>query len=54
MHVATANPDGTGNWAILDLPFLDPVFVDLDKPLEDQLPPGPVLEAARKLLAEAK
>ena len=39
--------------AILDLPVpLEPVIVDLDIPLEDQLPPGIYLEAARKMLAE--
>ena len=35
----------------LELPY-EPVFVDLDIPLEDQLPPGPVLEAARKCLKD--
>ena len=39
--------------AILDLPLpLEPVIVDLDVPLEEQLPPGIYLEAARKMLAE--
>ena len=39
--------------AILDLPVpLEPIIVDLDIPLEDQLPPGIYLEAARKMLAE--
>ena len=39
--------------AILDLPVpLEPVIVDLDIPLEDQLPEGPYLDAARKMLAE--
>ena len=55
MLLATANPDGSGNFAILDLPVpLEPVFVDLDKPLEDQLPEGLYLDAARKLLLESK
>lgn len=38
--------------AILDLQLLDPIIVDLDIPLENQLPAGPLLEAARKLLVE--
>ena len=41
------------NWVILDLPSPhEPITVDLDKPLEDQLPPGTTLEAAKKMLAE--
>ena len=39
--------------AILDLPQpFEPVFVDLDRPLEDQLPAGAVLEAAKKCLKD--
>lgn len=39
-------------WAILDLPVpMEPVCVDLSRPLEEQLMPG-YLEAARKLLKE--
>lgn len=50
----TLNPSGTGNMALLDLPELsEPLFVDLDRPLEDQVQ-GRYLEAARKLLAEDK
>ena len=55
MKLGTINPDGSGNMALLDLPLpLEPVIVDLDRPLEDQLPKGLYLEAARKLLAEDK
>lgn len=55
MIIGTANPAGTGNFAILDLPLpYDPVIVDLDRPLEDQLPKGPCLDAAVKLLLECK
>lgn len=39
--------------AILDLPIpLEPIIIDLDRPLEDQLPPGRYLEAAKKFLEE--
>jgi len=46
--------DGKGRWALLCLPDVtDPFFVDLDLPLEDQLPAGRMyLDAARELLAE--
>lgn len=55
MKIGTVNPDGHGNSVILDLPLpLEPVIVDLDRPLEDQLPAGIYLEAARKMLAEEK
>lgn len=40
---------------ILDLPVpLDPVEVDLSLPLESQLPKGPYLDAAKKMLARAE
>ena len=43
------------NWAILDLPLpLEPVCVDLNRPLEEQLPKGWTYEAAKKMLEEAK
>lgn len=39
---------------ILDLPLpLEPVEVDLDLPLEAQLPAGVYLEAARKMVSES-
>lgn len=38
---------------LLDLPLpMEPIIVDLDTPLEDQLPPGLYLEAAKKMLRE--
>ena len=41
------------NIVILDLPVpLDPVEVDLDRPLEDQLPAGLYLEAAKAMLSK--
>lgn len=50
--IGIANPEGTGNMALLDLPLpLEPIIVDLDRPLEEQLPKGIYLDAARKLLA---
>ena len=39
---------------VLDLPGLDAVCVDMDKPLESQLPPGSTLNAARKMIEEMK
>jgi len=40
-------------WTILDLPVpLEPVIVDLNRPLEDQLPHGQYLDAARKMVME--
>lgn len=55
MKLGVANPDGTGNFVLLDLPLpLEPVIVDMDRPLEDQLPPGLYLEAARKMIEEEK
>lgn len=43
--------DDVRNAAILDLPLpLEPVIVDLDRPLEEQLPPGPYLDAAKEML----
>jgi len=54
-HLGTVNTNGSGNYAILDLPVpLEPVIVDLDRPLEDQLPEGLYLEAAKKLMLESK
>ena len=51
MKLGVVNPQGTGNFALLDLPVpLEPVIVDLDRPLEDQLPIGIYLDEARKLL----
>jgi len=42
---------GKGTWVLLDLPVpLEPVMVDIDRPLEDQLPRGPYLEAAQAML----
>jgi hypothetical protein len=36
---------------ILDLPVpLEPVLVDLEQPIEEQLPPGRYLDAAIKML----
>ena len=41
------------NYAILDLPVpLEPVIVDLNRPLSEQLPPGQYLEAAEKMVNE--
>lgn len=41
-----------GNPAVLDLPLPhEPVLVDLDRPLEEQLPAGPCLEEAKKMMA---
>lgn len=38
---------------LLDLPVpLEPVEIDLDRPLEEQLPVGVYLEAAKKMIAE--
>ena len=55
MKLGVANPEGTGNFVLLDLPVpLEPVIVDLDRPLEEQLPPGRYLEAARKMIEEEK
>lgn len=43
-----------GTWAILDLPLpMEPVCVDLEIPLEQQLPPH-YAEAARVLLAQSQ
>lgn len=43
--------DGKGNWALLDLPVpLEPIIIDLDRSLEEQLPRGLYLEAAKKML----
>lgn len=51
MLQAVANPEGSGNFAILDLPVpMEPVLVDLDRPLADQLPGPLYLAAAMKLL----
>ena len=37
--------------AILDLPIpLEPVIIDLKRPLEEQLPAGEYLEAAKRML----
>ena len=53
MIEAIANPNGSGNYALLDLPVpLEPVIVDLDKPINEQLPPGLYLEAAKKMLGQ--
>ncbi len=39
MKLGIANPGGTGNFIMLDLPLpYDPVIVDLDAPLETQFP----------------
>lgn len=47
--------DGKGTWVMLDLPLpMEPVIVDLDRPLEDQLPAGPYLDAARKMIADER
>ncbi len=55
MKLGVANPEGTGNFALLDLPLpLEPVIVDLDRPLEDQLPQGRYLEAARQMIKEER
>jgi hypothetical protein len=44
---------GRGTWVLLDLPVpLEPVLVDIDRPLEDQLPAGRYLDAAQKMLDE--
>ncbi len=44
---------GAGTWAILDLPVpLEPVLVDLDRPMEDQLPER-YAEAARQFIADS-
>lgn len=41
--------------AILDLPLpLEPVEIDLDEPIEKQLPPGLYLEAAKRMLKDAE
>lgn len=46
---------GGGEWAVLDLPVpLEPVIVDLNRPMEDQLPKGPYLDAAKKMLETIK
>lgn len=43
----------TERLVILDLPdWLDPIIVDVNRPLEEQLPPGRILEAAKKLVSE--
>jgi len=53
MKLGVANPEGSGNFALLDLPVpLEPVIVDMDRPLEEQLPPGRYLEAARQMIKE--
>ncbi len=55
MKLGIANPEGTGNFALLDLPVpLEPVIVDLDRPLEEQLPQGRYLEAARQMIKEER
>ena len=42
-------------WVILDLPLpLEPICVDLNRPLEEQLPKGHTYEAAKKMLEEEK
>jgi hypothetical protein len=44
---------GKGRWVMLDLPLpYEPVFVDMERPLEEQLPAGPCLEAAKKMVEE--
>lgn len=49
--IATANTEGSGNYVILDLPLpLEPIIIDMDKPLEDQLPAGIYLDAANEML----
>lgn len=52
MISAVINPQGTGNFGLIDLPVpYEPVIVDLDKPLEDQLC-EPCLSMARRILDE--
>lgn len=42
-----------GQMVIFDLPMpYDPVLVNVDRPLSEQLPAGPCLEAAKKMLAD--
>ncbi len=51
MKLGVANPDGAGNFVLLDLPVpLEPVIVDMDRPLEEQLPAGLYLDAARSMI----
>jgi len=55
MKLGVANPEGTGNFVLLDLPVpLEPVIVDMDRPLDEQLPQGRYLEAAKKMIKEEK
>lgn len=45
--------DGKGNWVMFDLPVpLEPVILDIWRPLEEQLPPGRYLDAAKAMLKE--
>jgi len=53
MKLGVVNPNGSGNFALLDLPVpLEPVIVDLDRPLEEQFPAGIYLDAAKKMIKE--
>lgn len=46
--------EGKGNWVILDLPIpLGPVLIDIERPIEEQLPQGIYLEAARKMISNS-
>lgn len=52
MKLGVVNPEGTGNFVLLDLPIpMEPVIIDMDRPLEDQLA-GQYLEAAKKMIEE--
>lgn len=42
-------------WTVMDMPYwMEPIIVDINRPLEDQLPKGPYLDEALKILARIK
>jgi len=51
--VAIANPQGEGNFVIVDLPLpYEPTIVDMDKTLESQFPKGPFLDTLRAFVEQ--
>lgn len=54
-HQGTANPDGEGNFVLVDLPApYEPVIIDMDKTLESQFPKGPFLTTLRAFVEQMK